>query len=423
MAAGTLYTYPGNFRAYKALVAAQYSGVDVKVASDFKFGETNKNTNFISKFPLGKVPAFESGDGFCLSESNAIAQYVGNSQLAGKSPKDAAKIQQWISFGDNEIVPSACTWVFPCLGIIQYNKQEAEKAKEQIKKVLTLLNDYLLTRTYLVGERITQADISVSCCLMLLYQHVLDAEFRKPFQNVNRWFTTLVNQKQFKAVVGNFQMCTKMAQFDSKKYAELHGQKKETAKKDSKKEAKPKQAKKEAKPKDEEEAEDDMPKEKESKDPFAAYPKGTFNLDEFKRTYSNKDTVTVALPYFWEKFDKENWSIWYCEYAEDVSKKRQFMCCNLVSGLMQRLDKLRKNAFGCMCLFGEDFKVSISGVWFWRGHDLAFTLSPDWQVDYESYKWKKLDPDDPETKKLVHKYFVMEGDFEGKPFFEGKVYK
>lgn len=55
----TLYTYPKNFRAYKALIAAQFSGAKVTVApeADFKFGETNQSPDFLAKFPLGKVCA------------------------------------------------------------------------------------------------------------------------------------------------------------------------------------------------------------------------------------------------------------------------------------------------------------------------------------------------------------------------------
>jgi len=51
----TLYTYPDNFRAYKVLVAAQFSGTNVKVDSSFVFGESNKKEDFLKKFPLGKV--------------------------------------------------------------------------------------------------------------------------------------------------------------------------------------------------------------------------------------------------------------------------------------------------------------------------------------------------------------------------------
>ncbi|KAJ8309020.1 hypothetical protein KUTeg_013894 [Tegillarca granosa] len=388
MATGKLYTYPDNFRAYKALIAAEYSGTKVTVAPNFKFGETNRSNDFLKKFPLGKVPAFEATNGDCLFESNAIADYVGNAQLRGANQRDSAFIQQWINFGDNEILPASCTWVYPCLGITQFNKQETEKAKEQVKKAMTVLNNHLLTRTYLVGERISQADISVACNLLMLYQQVMEPAFIKPYANVNRWFTTLVNQRQFKKVIGDFKFCTKMAVFDAKKYADLHGQVK---KEKEKKQEKPKQQPKQEKPKKEEE---EAPAPKEDKDPFAKFPKSNFDLDEFKRTYSNSDTLKVALPYFWNKFDKENYSIWYCEYKYNDELEKIFMSCNL-----------------------------ISGVWFWKGHELAFTLSENWQVDYESYSWKKLDPDAPETKTLVQEYFAQEGNFGGKSFNQGKIFK
>jgi len=430
MAAGTLYTYPENFRAYKALIAAQYSGAKVKVVSEppaFKFGETNKTEEFLKKFPLGKVPAFESDDGVKLFESNAIAYYVSNDALRGANPKDSAYVQQWVSFADNEILPASCTWVFPCLGIMQYNKQNTERAKEDIKKVLGLLNSHLETRTYLVGERISLADIAVTCNLLLLYKNVLEPSFRDTYINTNRWFNTMVNQPQVKAVVGEVTLCEKMAQFDAKKYAELHGGsgKKETAKKDKKPQAPKQEKKKEEKPKPKPatEEEEDMPAEKPSKDPFAHLPKGTLNMDEWKKTYSNSDTAKVALPYFWEHFDKENFSIWHCEYKYPTELTQIFMSCNLMGGMMQRLDRMRKHSFGSMILFGENNNSTISGVWFWRGHDLAFELSPDLQIDYDSYEWKKLDPDSEETKKMITEYFMWEGDFGGKKFNQGKIFK
>ena len=33
----------------------------------------------------------------------------------------------------------------------------------------------------------------------------------------------------------------------------------------------------------------------------------------------------------------------------------------------------------------------LSAMWVWRGQGLAFELSDDWQVDYASYAWHKLD--------------------------------
>lgn len=152
-------------------------------------------------------------------------------------------------------------------------------------------------------------------------------------------------------------------------------------------------------------------------------PKGTFVMDSFKRVYSNEDTATKALPYFWESFDSENYSIWFAEYKYPEDLTLTFMSCNLISGMFQRLEKLKKNAFASVCLFGTDNNSTISGIWIWRGHELAFKLSPDWQIDYESYDWKKLDPADEKTRKLVNEYLMWEGDFDGKIFNQGKIFK
>ena len=51
-----------------------------------------------------------------------------------------------------------------------------------------------------------------------------------------------------------------------------------------------------------------------------------------------------------------------------------FMSCNLISGMFQRLDKMRKATFASSCLFGTDNDSSISGIWVWRGQDLAFSV-------------------------------------------------
>merc|ERR1712180_339061 len=253
MVAGTLYTYPDNFRAQKALVAAKYSGADLKIAENFVFGETNKTPEFTKKFPLGKVPAFEGSDGTLLTESNAIAYYVANDELRGGSDAASrAQVVQWMCWADSEVLPASCTWVFPCMGIMQFNKNATDRAKEDIKAAMKTLNDHLLTRTYLVGERISLADIAVACTLLSLYKQVLDPAFRGSFTNVNRWFTTVINQPNAKAVLGEVVLCTKMAEFDSKKFAEFSG------KGDKKKEAKPKAEpakKKEPEKKKEKEAE------------------------------------------------------------------------------------------------------------------------------------------------------------------------
>lgn len=364
-----------------------------------------------------------------MLESNAIAYYVANEQLRGKTDLERAQVLQWTNFSDQEILPASCGWVFPLLGIMPYNKNNLERSKQDAEAALAVLNGHLLANTYLAGERVTLADIVVFANLVHLYQYVLEPATRKPFGNVNRWFTTILNQPQVKAVVKNFTLCTAALQFDPKKYAEF------TAKSGSaaptaaaakpQKEKKPAAAKKEAAPPadDLDESELALAEEPKSKDPFDAMPKGTFNMDDFKRSYSNEDE-SVSIPYFWTKFDPENYSIWYGEYKYSEELTKVFMSCNLIGGMYQRLDKMRKQAFASMCLFGEDNNSTISGVWVWRGQELAFPLSPDWQIDYEVYDWKKLDPASEDTKALVKQYFAWTGtDKQGRKFNQGKIFK
>ncbi|XP_068615897.1 elongation factor 1-gamma-like [Brachionichthys hirsutus] len=435
MAAGTLYTYPENWRAFKAQIAAQYSGANVKLASNppaFTFGQTNRTPAFLNNFPLGKVPAYQGDDGFCLFESNAIAHYLGDDALRGATPQAAAQVLQWVSFADSEIIPPASAWVFPTLGIMQFNKQATEQAKEDVKRVLAVLNKHLNTRTFLVGERVSLADIAVACSMLWLYKQVLEPSFRQPYPNVTRWFVTCVNQPQFKAVLGEVKLCEKMAQFDAKKFAEVQP-KKETTKRDkgakdpAKTQEKKKDKKKEEKPAPEEmdECEAALAAEPKTKDPFAHLPRSAFILDDFKKKYCNEDTLGVALPYFWENFDREGFSIWFSSYKYSEDLRQTFMSCNLISGMFQRLEKLARNAFASVLLFGANNDSSISGIWVFRGHELPFTLSDAWNVDYLSYDWRMLDPDSEECKTMVKEYFACEGEFThvGKAFCQSKTFK
>merc|ERR1712192_231029 len=280
-----------------------------------------------------------------------------------------------------------------------------ERAKEDLKAVLKALNDHLLAKTFLVGERISLADIAVACTLLSLYKQVMDPAF--------------------KAVLGEVVLCAKEAQFDAKKFADFSG------KGDNKKEAKPKKEqpakkepeKKKEKPAPAEEEDDGMPKEPKSKDPLAGLPKGTFDLEESKRFYSNNDE-DPSIKWFWEHFDPEHYSIWRSDYKFNSELTMVFMSCNLVGGMFQRLEKMKKNAFASAILFGENNNSSISGLWVWKGQELAFDLCEDWAIDSGSYDWKKLDPKSEETKKLITQYWKWEGeDLEGRKFNQGKILK
>lgn len=74
-------------------------------------------------------------------------------------------------------------------------------------------------------------------------------------------------------------------------------------------------------------------------------------MDDFKRFYSN-NSEKLSVPYFWDKFDKENYSIWFCEYLFPDELTLVFMSCNLISGNdnLEYFVKLAKCCSGHMLL-------------------------------------------------------------------------
>jgi len=428
-------TYPHNPRTWKSLIAAKYGGVEIDTPA-FNFGVDNKTPEFLKKNPLGKVPVLDTPDG-AIFESNAIARHVariGKGKIYGNTPYETALIDSWIDFTAGEIDLPASAWLYPVLGYIPNNPDATQKAKGDIRKTLGILNDWLKTRTFLVNERVSLADIVVVQSLYRLYELVLDPGFRKSFANVNRWFLTCVNQPEFKSVMGEVKLCEKMqvaketaaAPAEPKKEAKPKEAKEAKEPKKPKEAAKPKQEKQEKPKKDEEEENDDdgIEREPKKKNPLDLLPPSPFVLDEWKRTYSNNDTRTVAIPWFWQHYDPAGWSIWFCEYKYNQELQKLFMTSNLVTGFLQRLDKLRKYGFGCVLIFGkEPDPLSVSGIFLVRGHEIPPELKVECD-DYELYNWTRADPNDAATKKKIEDFLAWDGDFggRGKPT-DGKAFK
>jgi elongation factor 1-gamma len=153
----------------------------------------------------------------------------------------------------------------------------------------------------LVTEYVTLADIVMTMYLLHLFKMVLEPAFVKPYGHVVRWFTTCVNQPEFKSVLGEVVLCETMM----------------VAKKETKKEAAAPKAPKEKKEKAPEPAGEDLeaiaaaeqaaPKEK---NPLDLLAPTTMVLDEWKRTYSNNDTRPTALNWLWANYDPTGYSMW-----------------------------------------------------------------------------------------------------------------
>jgi elongation factor 1-gamma len=407
----------------RILIAAKYNDISIE-CPPFEVNVDNQKEEFFKKSPLGKIPVLETNEGY-LFEANAIARYVarqGKNILYGNTPFEAGEIEQWIDFSANEIELPGSVWVFPILGYIPNNEIATQKAKVDIRKALEVLNKHLLKRTFLVGNRISLADIVTSMSLLRLYERVLDVGFRKQFINVNRWFLTCVNQPHFLSVLGHeVKLCEKMEVAPKSEIKQETMPKEKTSKEKTPKEKSKKEKEKKVEEELEEDLEDLEKKEKKKPNPLDSLPPSKFVLDKWKQTYSNSDTRSVAIPWFWENFDKEGWSIYFGNYKYNDECKQLFKTANLLGGFIQRLDKLRKYGFGSLCIFGDEPNLEISVCFLFRGQDIpAEMLECD---DYEHYEWKKADTDDSKTKELINDFWAWDGNFNGKKFTQGKIFK
>lgn len=276
---------------------------------------------------------------------HVVASLAEKTTLLGSSKKDSALIAQFVALSDNEFNSIAATWLYPILGYAAPTSAEiVASAKEKALRVLAVLDSYLLNQTFLVGEAVTLADISLACALapffklgmcflyILILTIVFDAEFRSSFKNVVRWYVTCVNQPHFKAVLGESALCEKMQVAVAAKKVAAPKEKKE---------------KKAAKPAEEVEEMDatelalaeEKPK---AKNPLDLLPKSPLVLDAWKRFYSNNETRPDACDWFWANYDAEGYSIWRCDYKYNDELKMTFMSSNLVGGFFQRLESARK---------------------------------------------------------------------------------
>lgn len=80
-----------------------------------------------------------------------------------------------MSFANSEFLPSLNRWVRPLLGHEPYNKKTVDEGMKANLKVMDALEQHLLLRTFLVGERITLADLVTAALVSRGFEHVSNA--------------------------------------------------------------------------------------------------------------------------------------------------------------------------------------------------------------------------------------------------------
>jgi glutathione S-transferase len=163
---------------------------------DILAGETNA-PDFSAKNPNRKVPVLELPDGRCLSESNAILNFLatGSDYLPSDS-FELAEVQQWQFFEQYSHEPyiAVARFIAKYLGLPEDRLAEYESKQAGGHKALSVMEGQLSTTEYLVGDRLTTADIS-----LYVYTHVADEGGfdLSPYPAVQRWLKTIADHPNY----------------------------------------------------------------------------------------------------------------------------------------------------------------------------------------------------------------------------------
>lgn len=342
-----------------------------------------------------------------MVESAAIANYfarLSGNALGGKDAFEIAQVDQFVNFGISTLMPHFPTIYQAIFGVGSVEADAFNNAMKEFKDAIRLINTHLQGKDYLVGDRLTVADIFIAMSVIIPFQVVIDAGVRKSVvPNVTAWLERFIALPEVVRRIGHVKLCAKALK-------PVTAPKKEE-KKEEKKVEKPVA---EAAPKKE-------------VDPLDALPETKFNLYDFKTYFVNlADKKGEGMKFFFENYDPEGYSIYYAKYEKyEGEGDLLYKTANLMNGFIQRVDeKFRRHAFAAFAIVGEEPNLDIESLWLWRGKGIPAQMIEHPQFEY--YQKRELDVNNEADKALIADFFCGSSTQEtinGNKLQEFKLYK
>ena len=357
---------------------------------DWEDAETRKTLT--PKSPTGTFPFLETTEGI-LSESRAIENYLAlkhKPELLGENDFEKAQIRQWSDFAIFEIGYCAKEIVYPLFGWKNYCKESADKANNKLKEFMRTLDAQLKDKEFVMGAKLTLADVTLFRELKYFFQLVFPKGLRdKVFPNATKWFQKMAETEEVKKAYGKILLCNQPLKPFIKE------------EKQEKKEE-PKKVKKHEK---EEPQKEEPPKEKKKVNPLDELPPSKLELESFKRAFLNNKNKEDAMNKFWEIYDPEGYSLWWVEYQNLPTEcKILYRTSNSKGMFLQKCDALRRYAFAVHGVYGVENDYKVRGMWMFRGKEIPQEMKDNDLYEYLTFR--RIDINKPEDKQLVHDYWT-----------------
>ena len=193
-----LHCFGESGNAYKAALALELSGLEWEpVFVDF-FGGAGRTPEFRAKNVMGEAPVMEDGE-ITLTQSGAIQQYVADkSGKLGGEGHDKYEVLRWVLWDNHKMSSQAGLTRF-LMNFLPEDKRPQEVIGfnlGRLKSVYATLDAHLEGRDWIVGNAITNADISN--CGYLFYPEPFGFE-RAEWANIDRWLTNIEQTPGWKA--------------------------------------------------------------------------------------------------------------------------------------------------------------------------------------------------------------------------------
>ena len=354
---------------------------------DWEDAETRKTLT--PKSPTGTFPFLETTEGI-LSESRAIENYLAlkhRPELLGENDYEKAQVRQWSDFAIFEIGYCAKEIVYPIFGWKNYCKESADKANNRLKEFMRTLDAHLKDKDFVMGSRLTLADVTLFRELKYFFQLVFPKGLRdKLFPNATKWFQRMAETEEVKKVYGKILLCNQpLKPFVKEEKQEKKPEKKPEKHEDTKKE--------------------EPPKEKKKVNPLDELPPSKLELESFKRAFLNNKDKEDAMNKFWEIYDPEGYSLWWVEYQNLPSEcKILYRTSNSKGMFLQKCDAVRRYAFAVHGVYGVENDYKVRGMWMFRGKEIPQEMKDNDLYEYLTFR--RIDINNPQDKQLVHDYWT-----------------
>ena len=372
--------------------------------------EVAKSKEFKAKSLTGKFPLLETEHG-SIVESAAIAKFIARHSahgLLGANNFELAQIDQFTDFAGTSIIPHLRTIAMAVFGHGSIETEAFNNAVKEMKEHVRVLNTHLQGKTYLVGDKLSVADISVACSLILAFQVALDGGFRKSVApNVTAWLERFLALPEVVNRLGHVKFCAKPQQ------AVAPPQKEEEKKVVAQAAKKP--------------ADDEEAAPMKMVDPLDELPPSKFDIMAFKTYFvnlSNEAKNGEGIDFFFKNYDNEGYCLYYAKYDKyEGEGKVLYQTSNLMNGFLQRIDSFRRHTFAMMAIVGEVPELDIESVWLFRGKGIPQQMLDHPQFEY--YNKRELSLESEADRQLIKEFFCAKvGDtVNGKVVLECKMHK